>query len=72
MTIKKIKEEMKKYRDFYGGDFLDASEIDKAESKKDLAIIVEKHRDHMESMLADANSHLDDFKRRVGLLIYQW
>jgi hypothetical protein len=71
LTIEEIKEKMKAYRDFYGGDFLDVSEIEKATSKKELAAIIERHKSHMEDMLSDAISHLDDFKQRVELM-YPW
>lgn len=67
MNIDKIKEEMKKYRDFYGGDLLDISEIDNALTKNELEIIIENHRSHIEAMMCDAHSHLDNFKHRVGL-----
>ncbi len=68
MDINKIKEKMKKYRDFYGGDLLEVSEIDKCETKEELNKILENHRAHMEDMLSDAHSHLDNFKRKLGLL----
>jgi len=67
MSIKEIKKEMLEYQDFYGGDFIQRGEIKKAKSKKELNIIIENHRDHMELMLCDANSHLDSFKRKIGL-----
>lgn len=67
MTFKKVKTEMKKYKDFYGGDLLSASEIDKAKTRKELNAIIEEHRSFMECMLSDAMSHLDEFKRRIGI-----
>lgn len=67
MTIEKIKQEMAKYRDFYGGDLLGSSEIANATSKEELSKIIEEHRSHMESMLSDANSHLDSLKRKCKL-----
>jgi len=69
MTIEKIKQEMANYRDFYGGDLLGESEIKDAKTKKELSDIIERHRSHMEDMLSDANSHLDNFKRKVNLHI---
>lgn len=65
--LSSIKSEMKTYRDLYGGDLLDSSEIDSANTKEELERIIENHRNHMESMLGDANSHLDRFKKRIGL-----
>ncbi len=67
MTIEKIKEEMLKWRDFYGGDISDTEEIKNATSKEELNRIMEKHRQLLEDMLRDADSHLDNFKRKVGL-----
>ena len=67
MTIEKIKEEMLKWRDFYGGDISDTEEIKNATSKKELNRIMEKHRQLLEDMLRDADNHLDNFKRKVGL-----
>lgn len=70
MTIAQIKKAMDSYVDFYGGDLLDRSEIKSAKSKKELESIIEKHRSHMEMQLNDAHSHLDNFKRKIGLSIY--
>ncbi len=67
MTIDKIKQEMQSYRDFYGGDLLGLDEIKSAKTKKQLANIIDRHRSHMEDMLSDAYSHLDNFKRKIGL-----
>lgn len=68
MTIENIKEEMLKFKDFYGGDIMDTEEINNAKSKLELAEIIEKHRSFMEASLSDAHSHLDSFKRKIGLL----
>lgn len=70
MTIEKIKKEMSEYRDFYGGDLLDSSEIESATTKEELNNIVERHRSHMESMFSDASSHLDSLKRKCKLGYY--
>jgi hypothetical protein len=55
------------YRDFYGGDLLDVLDVGDCTTKEELAGIIEKHRSFMESMLADAHSHLDNFKKEIGL-----
>jgi len=67
MDIEKIKKEMISFRDFYGGDLLGLDEIKDAKSEKELEQIIERHRSHMEMMLNDACSHLDSFKRKIGL-----
>jgi len=65
--LEEIKSRMKSFTDFYGGDLLDISDIEACETKSELADIIERHRDHMECMLCDANSHLNSFKREIGL-----
>ena len=69
MKIKAIKEEMLWFTDFYGRDISDRQSIMDAKSKKELADIIERHRSFMEDMLSDANSHLDSFKKSLGLTI---
>lgn len=69
MTIAKIKKEMLAYEDFYGGDLSDTEAIKDATTKKELADIINNHRDFMVDMLADAESHLRDFKKKIGLSI---
>lgn len=67
MSIEEIKEEMIKWRDFYGGDISDTEEIKNAKNKDELNKIIENHRQLLESMLSDANRHLDNFKQKIGL-----
>ena len=67
MNIQDIKAAMKQFSDFYGCNLLELSEVDKANTKEDLLQIIETHRSHMESMLCDANAHLDDFIKKIGL-----
>ncbi len=67
MTLKKIKQEMKAYRDLFGGQLINSDEIDRAKTKKELAGIIDKHKDFMDSMLADAETSLVHFKRSIGL-----
>lgn len=70
MTIKQIKEELLSYKDFYGGDIHDSDSIKKAKSKEELAGVIESYRRHLEYMLCDANTHLDELKKRCGLTAY--
>ncbi len=60
---------MLEYIDFYGGDITQTDEIKNATTREELAEILERKRSQMEDMLADANSHLDNFKKRIGLHI---
>jgi hypothetical protein len=67
MKIKDIKKEILSWKDFYGGDISEIDSIRKAKSKKELSEIIERHRRFMENMLADANNHLDEFKRSLSV-----
>ena len=57
------------WTDFYGGDIISADAVRNAKTKKDLADALEEHRSFMEAQLSDANSHLDNFKKELGLTI---
>ena len=67
MDLEKIKHEMKKYRDLYGGRLLDFSLIDDCKTISDCENIIELHRQHLEGMLSDADRNLDNFKKRIGI-----
>lgn len=67
MTLLEIKNRMLEWSDFYGGDLPDYERIKNAKTKRELARILEDHRTFMELMLSDANRHIDDFKRELGL-----
>lgn len=69
MKIDDIKKEMLNFKDFYGQDLLDIDQIQIAENEEELKRIIEDHRSHMEAMLSDAHSHLDHFKRKIGLTL---
>ena len=66
-TIQGIKEQMKAFRDFYGGDLLDIDEIDSCKTAEQLSEIIRQHEAYMENALADALSHLNQFKSKLGL-----
>ena len=67
MTIEQIKKQMLAYIDFYGGDIPCIDKIKAAKTKKELKQILWEHEQLMESMLADARSHLNNFERKLGL-----
>ncbi len=67
MTITQIKSAMLNHRDFFGGDIMYTDEIKKAKSKKDLAKIMDRYRNHLEDMANDACSYHDNFKKKLGL-----
>lgn len=63
----KIKLQMKKFKDFFGGDLLDIDAIDFCQTKQELADLIDRHSHHIEMMCNDAQSHLDRFKNKIGL-----
>lgn len=67
MELEEIKKEMKKYRDLYGGELLDYAEIDNCKNLLDCESLIERHRSHMADMLSDADRHLDNFRKRIGV-----
>lgn len=67
MTISEMKKQILKWRDFYGGSILDESEVEKAKTKKELKNILNSHGHFMEMQAIDAQSHLDNFKNKLGL-----
>lgn len=67
MKLEQIKKEMVKYKDFYGGELQNVDQIQGSRTKKELAKIIEGHRRFMDDVLSDANSHLDDFKKKIGV-----
>ena len=67
MELSEIKKEMLNYRDFYGGDLGNEDLIKNAKSLIDLDMILGDHYILMEDMLRDAESHLDHFRKKIGL-----
>jgi hypothetical protein len=67
LTLNRIKTEMLKHKDFFGGDIMYTDEIKAAKNRKELAKIMDKYRKHLEDMAVDAQAHHDDFKEKLGL-----
>lgn len=67
ITLKEAKKRMLEYTDFFGGDFSQTDLIENAKSKVELYKVFEQHRNLLEDMLADAQSHLENFKRELGV-----
>jgi len=65
--IEMIKNRMLKWRDFFGGDLFDTDAIKKATTKDELKAVLSRHSSHMEQMGSDAERHLIDFKKELGL-----
>ena len=69
MDLNELKNEIFEWTDFYGGDIINAEAVRNAKTKEDLAAALEEHRSFMEAQLRDAHSHLDNFKRKLGLTV---
>lgn len=67
MTIGKIKKEMLEWKDFWGGEIINSDEIDKAKTKKELAQILDRHENFMKYQAIDAESHLENFRRKLNI-----
>lgn len=67
MNIEDVKQKMKEYRDLFGNEFLDHADIDGCESIYDFDRIIERHREHLNSMISDAEADLDIFKKRLDI-----
>lgn len=67
MSIKEIKAEMLKHKDFHGGDIMYTDDIEKATTKKELADIMNRYAHHLEMVAIDAQAHHDSFKTKLGL-----
>lgn len=67
MKIEEIKNEMRNWLDFHGQDISDTDAIDRAKSKTDLTIIMNKHRMWLEDQLQDAIGDLEDTMKEWGI-----
>jgi hypothetical protein len=65
--LEKTKEEMKKFRDAFGQPLIWSDEIDSCRHVIDCDAIIERHREHLIDTVSDAEKHLDNFKRRIGI-----
>jgi hypothetical protein len=63
--LKKAKEEMKKYTDYFGGELRDKNLIDDAKNVIDLETIFNNHHDFITDMATDAQASLERFKRKL-------
>lgn len=66
MKIDDIKKQMKEYTDFFGGQLINHSEIDKAETEIELERIIDKHHDYISDMANDAQNSLDRWRRTLN------
>ena len=67
MEIAEIKKEMLNFKDFWGGELLNSEDIEGATTKEELKQIINKHHGFLEAELADAQSHLRHFTKKIGL-----
>lgn len=67
MKIKEVKTRMIEYRDLFGGSLINAEEISKCSTKKELAELIDAHEIFLEGIVNDAQNSLMRFKRNIGL-----
>jgi len=67
MRLSEIKREMAKWEDFYGQDIVDVDAIKSAKSKDALRVVLREHAGFLEDQSTDAQGHLEQFQRRLGL-----
>ncbi|MES2593161.1 MAG: hypothetical protein V4608_14865 [Bacteroidota bacterium] len=67
MKIEEIKNELKEFKDFFGGELLDIESVASCSSKIELSEIIDRHSNHIEMMCNDALHSLERFRRKVGL-----
>ena len=65
MKTSEVIRRTKNFRDFYGGDLSDTTNL---HTEEDCRERLEAHRKLMEDTLRDAMSHLDNFERELGIL----
>ena len=58
---------MKRFRDLLGGELLNVSDIDDANTGQELYDIIEKHIAHVEGMALDTISGIERFRRSLNL-----
>lgn len=64
MDIKEIRKRIKKWRDFYGQDIVDTTNITTKDKARE---VLEEHRRFLEDQNTDALEHLNNFERELGL-----
>ena len=67
MEIPEIKEKMKSYVDFFGGNFIGRDEIDSCKTRQELAEIFNQHHAFLESQCNDAQHSMERFQQTLGL-----
>jgi len=66
MTIKKMKEELFKWTDYYGQDLVNTEIIKKAKTKQDCINIINAHINFLWQQNIDAITHAEQFKKKLG------
>lgn len=71
LDLKSIKKQMLEYRDYYGGDLLNVSDIKSAKSKRELRDILQNHYKYIADMANDAQRDLERFQDSLGLSLLE-
>lgn len=67
MLIKEIKKKLLKWFDFYGQDIVWTDDIEACVTKQDCYDILQRHKRFLDDQNNDATSHLNNFKKELGL-----
>jgi len=67
LTIKQIKDRMKKWHDYYGFDIPNTDDIDAVKTRKAARAVLESYRTLMEHTHTDALKGLDEFVKELGI-----
>lgn len=65
--LDEIKQKLLNFRDNYGQNFASQKKINEAKNIQDIEMIIELHRDFLESQSNEAQSHLDRFKSSLNI-----
>ncbi len=66
-NIKKLRNKMLKWKDFYGQDIVETDKIKSAKTIKGLNKILNNHISFIEMQNLDAMSHAESFRKELGL-----
>jgi hypothetical protein len=67
MKLKQIKKEMLAFRDLFGSDLLNVSDVPNAKTQEELTKIVNRHESHIEDMANDALRGVSEFRKKLDI-----
>lgn len=67
MTVDECKQELLKFKDFYGSDLIVFDQINNAKTYNDIDEIIRSHEYRLENTHTDALCHLRSFRRKLKI-----